>query len=256
MGEAYCARYHAPVTFQLNSDIVLESCYFAEACEGDALDEWVKICQGPGKLVSISYFRLLHASRSRSILSYFLFSPIKYRRLYFVDKPSRRLTYICLRWSASNFWTVVAMWKRHTVCSRASCCIFPSTRSCKPVGCPYDPGMHTISYLTVRLYTYPSASKEWKDLWAAWDLVTLGMIPSDMLHQKPIDLRHKCLFYIGHIPTSVLIQLLPPVMPNVLKHRFLDMLMSRALNEPNTEPKYFTEIFEVPPIFFCSNYHS
>lgn len=69
-------------------------------------------------------------------------------------------------------------------------------------------------------------TQEWKDLWAAWDLVTLGMIPSDMLHQKPIDLRHKCLFYIGHIPT------------------FLDMLMSRALNEPNTEPKHFTEIFE------------
>ncbi|KAJ8591598.1 hypothetical protein M405DRAFT_814114 [Rhizopogon salebrosus TDB-379] len=69
-------------------------------------------------------------------------------------------------------------------------------------------------------------TQEWKDLWAAWDLVTLGMIPSDMLHQKPIDLRHKCLFYIGHIPT------------------FLDMLMSRALNEPNTEPKNFTQIFE------------
>lgn len=44
---------------------------------------------------------------------------------------------------------------------------------------------------------------DWRALWAAWDLVTLGMIPSEMLHQKPIDLRHKCLFYIGHIPTSV-----------------------------------------------------
>lgn len=67
---------------------------------------------------------------------------------------------------------------------------------------------------------------EWRDLWAAWDLVTLGMIPQEMLHQKPIDLRHKCLFYIGHIPT------------------FLDMLMSKALKEPNTEPKNFTLIFE------------
>ena len=42
---------------------------------------------------------------------------------------------------------------------------------------------------------------EWHALWAAWDLVTLPMIPPAMLHQKPIDLRHKCLFYIGHIPT-------------------------------------------------------
>ncbi|KAG9311989.1 C-type lectin protein [Chiua virens] len=68
--------------------------------------------------------------------------------------------------------------------------------------------------------------EDWRALWAAWDLVTLGMIPRDMLHQKPIDLRHKCLFYIGHIPT------------------FLDMLMSKALNEPNTEPKQYTLIFE------------
>lgn len=67
--------------------------------------------------------------------------------------------------------------------------------------------------------------QEWKELWAAWDLVTLGMIPSNMLHEKPIDLRHKCLFYIGHIPT------------------FLDLLMARALNRPNSEP-YFAQIFE------------
>ena len=28
-----------------------------------------------------------------------------------------------------------------------------------------------------------------------------AQLPPEMLHQKPIDLRHKCLFYIGHIPT-------------------------------------------------------
>ena len=42
---------------------------------------------------------------------------------------------------------------------------------------------------------------EFREMWKAWDLVTLGMIPSHMLHVKPIDLRHKCLFYLGHIPT-------------------------------------------------------
>ena len=44
------------------------------------------------------------------------------------------------------------------------------------------------------------ALDEWKNLWALWDTVTLAMIPPTMLHQKPIDLRHKCLFYLGHIP--------------------------------------------------------
>ncbi|EEB96545.1 hypothetical protein MPER_04307 [Moniliophthora perniciosa FA553] len=68
--------------------------------------------------------------------------------------------------------------------------------------------------------------EEWDRLWAVWDLVTLQMIPQEMLHQKPIDLRHKCLFYIGHIPT------------------FLDMLLSKAIGGEATEPKYFWNIFE------------
>lgn len=43
--------------------------------------------------------------------------------------------------------------------------------------------------------------EEWNTVWSTWDFITLRMIPQEMLHQKPIDLRHKCLFYIGHIPT-------------------------------------------------------
>nr|KAF8995500.1 C-type lectin protein [Cyathus striatus] len=68
--------------------------------------------------------------------------------------------------------------------------------------------------------------EEWQNLWSVWDLITLGMIPQGMLHQKPIDLRHKCLFYIGHIPT------------------FLDMLLSKAIGGSPTEPRYFWNIFE------------
>jgi hypothetical protein len=48
-------------------------------------------------------------------------------------------------------------------------------------------------------YNVPSIS-DWREMWKAWDLITLEMIPSSMLHEKPIDLRHKCLFYLGHIP--------------------------------------------------------
>lgn len=68
--------------------------------------------------------------------------------------------------------------------------------------------------------------EEWQVLWASWDLITLQMIPRELLHQKPIDLRHKCLFYIGHIPT------------------FLDMLISKSIGGEATEPKYFWDIFE------------
>ncbi|KAF9262875.1 hypothetical protein L218DRAFT_928448 [Marasmius fiardii PR-910] len=68
--------------------------------------------------------------------------------------------------------------------------------------------------------------QEWENVWALWDCVTLRMIPPSMLYQKPIDLRHICLFYLGHIPA------------------FLDIHLSRLLDEPHTEPEYFKDIFE------------
>jgi len=66
---------------------------------------------------------------------------------------------------------------------------------------------------------------EWEKSWQAWDTVTLGMIPRKMLFEKPIDLRHICLFYLGHIPG------------------FLDIHLSRYLQEPDTND-WFSRIFE------------
>ncbi|PWN49665.1 hypothetical protein IE53DRAFT_317214 [Violaceomyces palustris] len=66
---------------------------------------------------------------------------------------------------------------------------------------------------------------DWDNLWKAWDTVTLTMIPREMLHEKPIDLRHLCLFYIGHIPA------------------FLDIHVSTYLEEPHTNER-FSSIFE------------
>ncbi|KAL4243691.1 EgtD Methyltransferase Superfamily protein [Abortiporus biennis] len=68
--------------------------------------------------------------------------------------------------------------------------------------------------------------EEWKDMWAAWDFINRRMIPTSMLFEKPIDLRHICLFYQGHIPT------------------FLDIHLSRLLQEPHTHPEDFKYIFE------------
>lgn len=64
-------------------------------------------------------------------------------------------------------------------------------------------------------------------MWKAWDTITVGMIPPSLLFKKPIDLRHICLFYMGHIPA------------------FLDIFLSRFLEEPHSEPTYFKDIFEV-----------
>ncbi|KAL8946901.1 MAG: hypothetical protein Q9222_006763 [Ikaeria aurantiellina] len=68
--------------------------------------------------------------------------------------------------------------------------------------------------------------KEFKELWAAWDVVTQRMIPGDGLLDKPIKLRNSCIFYLGHIPT------------------FLDIHLTRATDSLPTEPSQYRDIFE------------
>lgn len=67
---------------------------------------------------------------------------------------------------------------------------------------------------------------EWEGLWAAWDAVTQHMIPREELGSKPIKLRNPFIFYLGHIPT------------------FLDIQLTRGTGGPPTEPKTYWSIFE------------
>lgn len=67
---------------------------------------------------------------------------------------------------------------------------------------------------------------DWHQLWAAWDVVTQHMIPTEELLSKPIKLRNPCLFYLGHIPA------------------FFDMKLVEATGGKPTEPSYFYDIFE------------
>lgn len=48
---------------------------------------------------------------------------------------------------------------------------------------------------------------DWEALWSAWDTVTKGMLPPQELTEKPIKLRNACIFYLGHIPAFLDIQL-------------------------------------------------
>src|SRR4051794_5159734 len=68
--------------------------------------------------------------------------------------------------------------------------------------------------------------EDWKELWSVWDLVTRGMIPDQGLLDKPIKLRNACIFYLGHIPT------------------FLDIQLTKATALPPCEPASFSKIFE------------
>ncbi|GAB1318688.1 Ergothioneine biosynthesis protein 1 [Madurella fahalii] len=73
--------------------------------------------------------------------------------------------------------------------------------------------------------TLPSL-EDWEAQWAAWDVVTQEMLPRQELLEKPIKLRNACIFYLGHIPT------------------FLDIQLSKATKEPPTEPAHYHNIFE------------
>lgn len=67
---------------------------------------------------------------------------------------------------------------------------------------------------------------DWEALWTAWDLVTQQMMPNEELHNKPIKLRNACIFYLGHIPT------------------FLDIQLTRTTELPPSNPAYYYQIFE------------
>ena len=68
--------------------------------------------------------------------------------------------------------------------------------------------------------------EEWQNLWASWDVVTQRMIPKEELLSKPIKLRNACIFYVGHLPT------------------FLDIQVTRATSAEAIEPAYYRQIFE------------
>ena len=68
--------------------------------------------------------------------------------------------------------------------------------------------------------------EEWESLWAAWDTLTQEMLPPEELLSKPIKLRNACIFYLGHIPN------------------FLDVQLSKVTTDPLTDPAWYRRIFE------------
>ncbi|KAH8550613.1 hypothetical protein BGW37DRAFT_497697 [Umbelopsis sp. PMI_123] len=76
--------------------------------------------------------------------------------------------------------------------------------------------------------SFPGVPSEyaWDQLWKCWDLITQTVLTRDMMFERPIALRHYFIFYIGHIPA------------------FLDIQLSRALGESYTEPVKYADIFE------------
>ncbi|KAF4979752.1 hypothetical protein FZEAL_4109 [Fusarium zealandicum] len=68
--------------------------------------------------------------------------------------------------------------------------------------------------------------QDWEAVWNVWDVVTKGMLPDEELNEKPIKLRNACIFYLGHIPT------------------FLDIQLTKTTGQPPTDPASYYSIFE------------
>ncbi|KAI8975716.1 hypothetical protein BDF20DRAFT_822231 [Mycotypha africana] len=90
--------------------------------------------------------------------------------------------------------------------------------------------------------TWPSNAlptlHEWQELWNAWDLVTQHMMNhKTMLFERPIALRHPFIFYLGHIPAFLDIQL--------SRHQVdAEITADMSTTIHYTEPLCFAEIFE------------
>ena len=84
--------------------------------------------------------------------------------------------------------------------------------------------------LSLRAVEYASSPvptiHDWESLWEVWDAVTRDMLPKQELQEKPIRLRNACIFYLGHIPT------------------FLDIQLTKTTEAAPTDPAYYWQIFE------------
>ncbi|KAL2681016.1 Ergothioneine biosynthesis protein 1 [[Neocosmospora] mangrovei] len=95
-------------------------------------------------------------------------------------------------------------------------------------------GLHMLQKSAMPFSLIPSlyateplpAVQDWEALWKAWDVVTQGMLPHEELNEKPIKLRNACIFYLGHIPT------------------FLDIQLTKTTGQAPTDPAYYYSIFE------------
>lgn len=137
---------------------------------------------------------------------------------------------------------------------------FDSTHTSIPAQTPRENGANSVSRNVNR--GIPSM-EEWEEMWKAWDTVTLTMISSPMMHMKPIDLRHICLFYLGHVVRAgelsrsiLLLSVCHCVAQDMfsidltfffvfpfIQPAFVDIFISRMYNEPHLNPQY-SRIFE------------
>ncbi|KAH0598911.1 hypothetical protein MHUMG1_03023 [Metarhizium humberi] len=98
----------------------------------------------------------------------------------------------------------------------------------------HTPSLHMLQKAQIPFSKAPSlyaaqtlpTLNDWQALWSTWDIVTKQMLPRQELTEQPIKLRNACIFYLGHIPT------------------FLDIQLTKTTKLPPTDPASYATIFE------------
>ncbi|KAI9217379.1 hypothetical protein BC828DRAFT_391292 [Blastocladiella britannica] len=83
----------------------------------------------------------------------------------------------------------------------------------------------TPATTTIEATKLPTVA-EWAQVWHAFDRLVLGYVRPEALLERPIGVRLPFIFYVGHLPC------------------FMDVQLSRALGEPKTAPEWYGQIFE------------
>lgn len=90
--------------------------------------------------------------------------------------------------------------------------------------------------------------EDWQALWASWDVVTRQMMPDEELLEKPIKLRNACIFYLGHIPTFLDVQLHQATGEQLSRlSSYYQTIFERGIDPDVDNPENCHDHSEIPP---------
>ncbi|KFA60607.1 hypothetical protein S40285_07854, partial [Stachybotrys chlorohalonatus IBT 40285] len=125
-------------------------------------------------------------------------------------------------------------------------------RRCWSLGGEY--GLHWLQKSEMASSPIPSiyAAKplptlhDWEVIWRTWDMISQKMLPAEELQGKPIKLRNACIFYLGHIPAFLDIQLDKSTGQSLSGSAYFHSIFERGIDPDVDDPERCHDHSEVP----------
>lgn len=87
---------------------------------------------------------------------------------------------------------------------------------------------------------------DWEVIWRTWDMISQKMLPAEELQGKPIKLRNACIFYLGHIPAFLDIQLDKSTGQSLSGSAYFHSIFERGIDPDVDDPERCHDHSEVP----------